>query len=135
MAVGFVAAGFGFFGLCTTSLFMFLHRRTLLLDIRPAFLKIERKGMPPELIEEIMAEQKRKRQQGEICAICLEEADNAHPESADTEIVQLPCGHRMDEPCLRTWFQRSCACPICKRDLCIRDEGRVPTSKEIADAA
>mmetsp|Transcript_20879 Transcript_20879/g.51055 ORF Transcript_20879/g.51055 Transcript_20879/m.51055 type:complete len:194 (-) Transcript_20879:497-1078(-) len=134
MVVGFVAAAIGFVGICSTSLFMFLHRGTLLQDIRPAFLKIKRRGMPPELVDEIMAESKRKRREGEICAICLEGTEDAQPGSADTDIVQLVCGHRMDEACLRTWFQRSCACPICKRDLCIRDEGAVATSKDTTDA-
>lgn len=45
------------------------------------------------------------------CMVCLETF------AEGDQLRQLPCLHRFHCQCIDTWLQRSCQCPICKRDI------------------
>lgn len=44
------------------------------------------------------------------CSICLENF------CADSEIVQLPCGHLYHETCILEWLKAKFTCPFCRKE-------------------
>jgi Ring finger domain len=46
----------------------------------------------------------------QICVICLDRVSE--------KAIALPCGHdQFDFPCLGTWLQQQCVCPLCKTEV------------------
>jgi len=53
---------------------------------------------------------------GERCIVCLEDYE-------DGEIVlQLPCSHIFHGHCATEWFKRSKICPLCRREVVIKNK-------------
>lgn len=45
------------------------------------------------------------------CYICLKNFRKS------SKVIQLPCGHLFDEPCLEPWLEKNSTCPTCKFEL------------------
>ena len=45
------------------------------------------------------------------CCICLEE------HAIGNKATRLPCGHLFHKPCIDSWINKNCTCPVCRYEL------------------
>lgn len=84
----------------------------------------------------------------DTCIICMDSlyptkaqlnfALKKHKVKADDSIIKealikykpktLPCGHFLHMHCLKSWFERSKSCPMCRMDIFDPDTGRIKSS-------
>lgn len=66
-------------------------------------------GTDPEVVNDIMVLAPGEVPTDEECVVCLS--------TDDERWLQLLCGHRFHEPCLREWLGKARRCPVCRLDL------------------
>ena len=48
------------------------------------------------------------------CPVCLSGHATPTRSTPALVLVKLPCGHKVCEPCITTWFNRANTCPVCR---------------------
>jgi len=70
----------------------------------------------PEVVMKKLTKMKYKNDNSVIkfdsCSICVEKYRHNHD-----KIFVLPCGHIYHQKCGNKWFNQSCICPVCRRDI------------------